>query len=65
MKKYLIKWDAGYGESQEVISAESQKDADTWAYEIWKEEAENNADYIALELTPEVAEEHDLEDELE
>jgi len=47
MKKYRIMWDTGYGESEEIIEAESQTKAEEEAYERWREEAENEADYSA------------------
>jgi len=63
MAKYIIRWNAGYGDSYEVIDAESQEKADIQAYEQWREETESNADYDASEYTKELAEEVlDVED---
>ena len=43
-KTYVIKWDAGYGESIQLIKARSLEQAEAEAYEAWKDEAENNQD---------------------
>lgn len=64
-KKYLIIWNSGWGEGEEVIEAEGLKEATDAAYEAAKQEFEDNASYEAKEFTKEVAEEHGLEDELE
>lgn len=65
--KYLIRWNAGCGDSFDVIDEESQDHALDFAYDSWKEEVERNgnADYEVLELTEELAKEHGFEDELE
>jgi hypothetical protein len=65
MPKYLITWNAGYGKSNEVGEFATQDEATDYAYEMWREEAENNSDYQAEILTPELAEEHGFEDELD
>lgn len=57
MAKFIIKWDAGLGDSHEEIEAENQDAADMIAYEAWKEEAETNANYSAELWTEELAEE--------
>jgi len=54
--KYIIRWNAGYGDSHQVIDVETKQEAIEWAYEEWKEEAEANADYNAEEYTEEKAE---------
>jgi len=64
-KKYLITWNAGWGDNQEVVTADSLEEAQKAAYEQCREEWENNSDYKAQELTKELAEEEGLEDELE
>lgn len=61
MQKYLITWDAGFGESAEICEAESEDDATQEAYECWKQEAESNAEYGAVPLTKDLAEEHGLD----
>ncbi len=45
MPWFKIKWNAGYGDSFEFIQCESKALADQEAYEHWREEAENQADY--------------------
>lgn len=62
--KYLVKYNAGYGEETEIIEAENQDEATKTSYEVWREAAENNADYSAEPLTKELAEEYNLSDEL-
>lgn len=58
--KYIITWDAGYGESQEVIDADTFEDALDWAGQNWQEEAEQNAKYDAIPYTEDLAEEYGL-----
>lgn len=65
MAKYIIIWDAGYGKSSEVSECKNDEAAQKEAYERWREEAENQSDYEAVLLTPESAEEHDMQHELE
>ncbi|MBZ9873114.1 hypothetical protein LB542_19895 [Mesorhizobium sp. BR1-1-9] len=65
MTKYLITWNAGYGESAVAEDYETEAEANEAAYERWREEAETNADYSARPLTRKLAEDYDLEDELE
>jgi hypothetical protein len=60
-KKYLITWNAGWGQNEDIIEADSLEEAQTAAYEACREEFESAADYSAKELTPEVAEEHGIE----
>ena len=45
MAQFIIKWDAGYGYSYLEVEADSAEEAMQHAYEEWKAEAENNADY--------------------
>jgi len=56
MPRFIITWDAGYGESAEEIDAPSMEAAEMEAYEGWKEEAEGSAVYTAEEYTEERAE---------
>lgn len=56
MKKYIITFDYGFGENYEVVEAESLEQAEHFAYEAWKEGAENQANYLAEEYTEERAE---------
>ena len=60
MAEYLIKWNAGYGESVEAIEADNGSDAIDWAYENWKDEAEGQAEYSADLMTDALREEHGL-----
>lgn len=65
MAKYLIKWNAGYGESYDVYEADSLEEAEQIAYEEWIQEAESNARHSAELLTKDNAENYGLEDELD
>jgi len=58
MKKYIITWNAGYGPESDVIEAESMEKAEEEAYMAWKESAELNADYEAMEWTQELEDEY-------
>jgi len=59
--KFIIKWNAGYGDSYDVVDAKDEDEALHEAYELWKEEAESNADYDVLEYTEERAEDLGVE----
>ena len=63
--KYLIKWNVGYGDSTDVVEADSYDEAHNMAYEEWREESESQADYSAEVLTQELAENYGHEEELE
>jgi hypothetical protein len=65
MTKYLITWNVGYGEEHAVGNFSSEDEALDDAYENWKQDAEGNADYDAVLLTPELAEKYCVEDELD
>lgn len=54
MKKWIITWDAGCGPSSEVIEAVSFEKAEQEAYEQWKQEAEDQAEYTAEPWTQEL-----------
>lgn len=61
MKKYIIKWNTGYGDNYDEVEAESEDDARDKAYDAWKEEAESNADYeVVGESTEELREDFGL-----
>ncbi|MFN3169264.1 MAG: hypothetical protein ACE37E_01065 [Hyphomicrobiales bacterium] len=62
-KKYMIVWDCGYGDSADIIEAESHKEATEVAYAAWKEDAENNATYTAAELTSDLCENYGFDPE--
>ncbi|NIT56960.1 MAG: hypothetical protein GWN00_12205 [Aliifodinibius sp.] len=58
MKKYLIRWNAGYGEAYEYVELNNIAEAERYAFERWKDEVESNADYSAEEATEELLEEY-------
>lgn len=59
MPNYIVKWNIGYGDNYEEVEAENEDKANELAYENWREEAENNADYGVLgEATDELREEY-------
>jgi hypothetical protein len=59
MNKYIIKWDAGYGENYEIVEAESIQEADEAAYQICLEEMQMNMEYgVVGEATNELIEEY-------
>lgn len=61
MKKWIIRWNSGFGDSYEVYEANSKEEADKIACDCWHDEVESNADYEAIEYTEENAEECGLE----
>lgn len=61
MPKFIIRHNAGYGNSYSVVEAETMSEAEELAYEAWREEAESNADYDAMEYTEENCNDYDLE----
>lgn len=50
MAKYKITWNIGYGDSEEIIEAESLEQANEIAYEYWHDAVENDANYGAEEI---------------
>ncbi len=56
MPKFIIKWDAGFGPCARVITAKDKDEADEFAYEAWKEDAESQADYSSEPYSKERAE---------
>lgn len=62
MAKFIITWNTGYGASHEIVEADTPVLANDIAYERWREEAENNADYSAEPYTKEMAAILDLEE---
>ena len=60
--KFIIIWDAGYGDTAEVIDAENEAAAEKIAYESWREDAESNANYSAQPYSDELAENYGLEE---
>lgn len=65
MPKFIITWNAGYGDNVEVVTADNQRDAQMIAYEMAREEFESSADYTATPLTKDSAEEYGLDVEAE
>jgi len=52
--RFIIRWNAGYGNSYEEVNVSSLEEAERMAYEAWKEEIENDADYgVIAEATDE------------
>lgn len=60
MSKYIITWDAGFGDSYEVIDVATFDEALVWAEHNWQEEAAMNAAYDAIPYTEDLAEEMGL-----
>jgi len=60
MSKWIISWDAGYGNRNDTIEAETFDRAVERAYEEWKQEAESNSSYTAVPYTDELAEDYGL-----
>jgi len=62
MKKYIVKWDAGYGDNYESVETENEEEAKKYVYELWRDEIESNMDYCVVgEWTEELAEEYGVE----
>lgn len=61
MTKYIIRWDIGYGCSYKIVEADDEDEAQDLAYEQWREDAENSADYGILEYNEENCADYDLE----
>ena len=59
--KFIIIWDAGYGESAEVIEVGTLEEAEMMAYQNAKEDFESNSDHRAVPYTEEMAEEYGVE----
>ena len=57
--KYIIKWNIGCGDSYKEIDAGNEEAANKEAYEQWREDAENNADYeVVGEATDELRQDY-------
>ena len=59
--KYLITWNAGYGQCEESVDADTQEDALEDAYEAWLDAVQSEAEYDAKPMTAELAEEYGLD----
>ena len=56
MPKYIVTWNCGYGEVWDLVEAQNIETANKLAYECWREDAEQSAEYGAQEFTLENAE---------
>lgn len=65
MPKFIITWDAGFGECYDCIEANTIAEAKRQAHDSWQEDAESNAQYDARPLTEETAYQYGYEDELD
>lgn len=61
MPKFIIRWNVGYGDNLEVVDANSETEARNLAYQSWREESENSADYGTLPYTQDNCEDYDLD----
>ena len=59
-KRYLLTYNAGYVDMHEVEQCKDQDEAEDFAYDLWREEVESQADYSAELFTKEVAEEYGM-----
>lgn len=53
MPKYRVWWNAGYGESEDIVEADDASEAEMIAYDMWLQEAESQANYGAEEADEE------------
>jgi len=51
--KFIIYWDAGQGRTSAVVEAASEEEANDYAYQAWREDAEQAADYGVGEYSEE------------
>lgn len=58
--KYIITWDIGFGENAEIVEAKDKKEARKIAYDRWRDDAENEANYNAKDYSEELADIMDL-----
>lgn len=59
MPKYIVKWNAGYGEEFEEVEADNEDTATRIAYANWKEDVESNASYSTVGIST-----HELKEEI-
>ena len=57
MPSFIITWNAGYGDNNEIIEADNLEDAQQTAYEEWEQETQASAEYSAIEYSDELADE--------
>lgn len=63
MPKWIVRWNAGYGDDYEVIEAADKEEALKAAYDHWRQNVEDNADYDAMPYSKEDAIDYGLEEE--
>lgn len=61
MAKFITVYNAGYGDCADIIECENHAEAEQYAYEAWREACEAQADYSAVTLTQESADEYGLD----
>lgn len=61
MPKFIIKWNVGYGDDYKVVEANDEEEANTLAYDKWRLEVEDAADYEAIEYNADNCENYGLE----
>ena len=61
MKKFIIQWNTGYGDNYDIVETVDKEEADKFAYEIWRQEAEDQSDYSAEPYSKEKAEDLGIE----
>lgn len=61
MPKYILTWNAGYGDEHNTVEAENIETAEEIAYDWWLDSAETYASYSAKEYSKEEAEELGIE----
>ena len=62
LKKWIIRWNAGYGDDYDCVEFETEDEADHCAYESWRDAVESDADYEAVPWTQDLAEDCGLDD---
>lgn len=56
--KFIIKWNTGYGDVYDEVESSTLEEAEQMAYESWRDEAESQAEYKAMEWTQELADDN-------
>ena len=55
MAKYIVTINYGYGDEHDIIDAESLIEANNTAYAMWREQAESQATYEAIDYSEKTA----------
>ena len=55
MKKFIVRYNVGYGDMYEEVEAKNAEDANDLAYDMWREAAESEASYDVRPWTQEDA----------